>query len=268
MTRLISARRAALLVLGCLWWSGCSPPGETGLDGEKDPNYLAGRSLRTALNYTAAIEAFEKALETNPRSAAAHLELGLIYYQNVGTNWARAIYHFEKYLALRPKANNADLIRQDIDNCKLALAKEVPYTPGNELVRREVERLARENVDLRQQLEDLKAQLALRPATAANGGAAFSPVNPSNPKPLLPAQAASNPAVQYGQAAERPTASPASDETARSTTTSKSHVVRSGDTPYAIARSYGVKLASLLGANPGMDPRRLRPGQTVVIPLQ
>jgi len=170
MTRLISARRAALLVLGCLWWSGCSPSGETGLDGEKDPNYLAGRSLRTALNYTAAIEAFEKALETNPRSAAAHLELGLIYYQNVGTNWARAIYHFEKYLALRPKANNADLIRQDIDNCKLALAKEVPYTPGNELVRREVERLARENVDLRQQLEDLKAQLALRPATAANGG--------------------------------------------------------------------------------------------------
>src|SRR5256885_12611275 len=53
------------------------------------------------------------------RSAAPHLELGLIYYQNVTTNWARAIYHFEKYLELRPKANNADLIRQNIDYCKL-----------------------------------------------------------------------------------------------------------------------------------------------------
>src|SRR5256885_9079492 len=60
------------------------------------------------------------------RSAAPHLELGLIYYQNVTTNWARAIYHFEKYLELRPKANNADLIRQNIDYCKLALAREVP----------------------------------------------------------------------------------------------------------------------------------------------
>ena len=49
---------------------------------------------------------------------------------------------------------------------------------------------------------------------------------------------------------------------------SKTHVVKSGDTPYAIARIYGVKLASLLSANPGLDPRRLRPGQTVVIPWQ
>ncbi len=101
MTRLISAPLAAILFLLCLWWSGCSFSSESGLEEEKDPNYLAGRSRRAALNFTGAIEAFEKSLEANPRSAAAHLELGLIYYQNITTNWARAIYHFEKYLEKR-----------------------------------------------------------------------------------------------------------------------------------------------------------------------
>src|SRR2546429_3983468 len=106
MSRLILVSPAAILVLLCLWWSGCSPSSESGLDEEKEPNYLAGRSRKFAQDYTGAIEAFEQALEANRRSAAAHLELGLIYYQNVTSNWARAIYHFEKYLELRPKANN------------------------------------------------------------------------------------------------------------------------------------------------------------------
>src|SRR5437667_5587828 len=165
MSRLIFVWLAAIFVLLCLGWSGCSPSGESGLDEEKESNYLVGRSRKSAQNYTGAIEAFEQALEANPRSAAAHLELGLIYYQNVTTNWPRAIYHFEKYVELRPKANNADLIRQDIDYCKFALAKEVPYAPNNDLVRKEVERLSRDNSDLRQQVEQLKAQLGLRTVT-------------------------------------------------------------------------------------------------------
>src|ERR1051326_8502549 len=176
MTSLKSARFLLLqlifCVCVCVWWSGCSPAGDNAADEEKDPNYLAGRSRRAALNFSGAVEAFDKALEGNPRSAAAHLELGLIYYQNITTNWARAIYHFEKYLELRPKASNADLIRQNIDYCKLALAREVPYTPNNDLVRKEVERLARDNAELRQQVDQLKAQLAFRAASGSNGASA------------------------------------------------------------------------------------------------
>src|SRR5438477_5058636 len=208
MTRLFSVRRGAILFVLCIWWSGCSLSNESSLDEEKDPNYLAGRSRRAALNYTGAIEAYEKALETNPRSAAPHLELGLIYYQNVTTNWARAIYHFEKYLELRPKANNADLIRQNIDYCKLALAREVPYTPNNDLVRKEVERLARENTDLRQQVEQLKAQLALRAgASSATGAVAFNPLRASNARPPGADRVPANPEAEYAQAVGRSAAS-------------------------------------------------------------
>src|SRR6266480_3762493 len=198
MTRLFSVRRGAILFVLCIWWSGCSLSNESSLDEEKDPNYLAGRSRRAALNYTGAIEAYEKALETNPRSAAPHLELGLIYYQNVTTNWARAIYHFEKYLELRPEANNADLIRQNIDYCKLALAKEVPYTPNNDLIRKELERLTRDNVDLRKQVEQLKAQFVSRgAATSATGAAAFGPLTASNARPLGSDQVRANSDAEY-----------------------------------------------------------------------
>lgn len=44
------------------------------------------------------------------------------------------------------------------------------------------------------------------------------------------------------------------------------HRVRSGDTLERIARNYGVSLTALRQANSGLNPRRLRPGQSVRIP--
>jgi len=46
----------------------------------------------------------------------------------------------------------------------------------------------------------------------------------------------------------------------------RSYVVKQGETPASIARKYGVKLDALLAANPGLNPSRLRIGQTLVIP--
>src|SRR6266699_2967669 len=195
MTLANAAVRWATLVLLCGCWIGCSPLGEGGRDEEKDPNYLAGKNRVSALDHLGAIDAFEKALAADPRSAAAHLELGLIHQQYLATNWARAIYHFEKYLELRPKANNADLIRQRISQCKLELAKEVPFAAVNQQMQRELEkmdRLSRDNADLRQQLEQLKAQLAQRPGSAPGGVTALNPASPRGSRPLVSAQAASN----------------------------------------------------------------------------
>jgi len=261
--------RWATFVLFCVCWSGCSQLGESGRDEEKDPNYLTGKNRVAALDHQGAIDAFEKALADNPRSAAAHLELGLIHHQYLATNWARAIYHFEKYLELRPKANNADLIRQRISQCKLELAKEVPFAAVNQQMQRELEkmdRLSRDNADLRQQLEQLKAQLAQRSASAPGGVTALNPASPPGSRPLVSAQAASNPAAQIAQAVERPVSLDPSRDIARGSATTKTHVVKSGEWPYSIARTYGIKVADLLSANPGVDPRRLRPGQALVIP--
>ena len=269
MTLANAAWRWATLVLFCACWTGCSPFGEGGWDEEKDPNYLTGKNRMAALDHPGAINSFERALAANPRSAAAHLELGLVHQQYLATNWARAIYHFEKYLELRPKANNADLIRQRIAQCKLELAKEVPFAAVNQQMQRELEkmdRLNRENADLRQQLEQLKAQWAQRSGNAPGGVTALHPTSPPGNRSLVSAQTASNPAAQFAQAVERPAAPDPSRDIARASATTKTHVVKSGEYPYSIARSYGIKVAELLSANPGVEPRRLRPGQALVIP--
>jgi len=46
----------------------------------------------------------------------------------------------------------------------------------------------------------------------------------------------------------------------------KTHTVKSGETPGAIAKKYGVKVDALLTANPRLDPKRLQVGQTLNIP--
>ncbi len=44
------------------------------------------------------------------------------------------------------------------------------------------------------------------------------------------------------------------------------YTVRSGDSLYRIARQHGLRTAQLVAANPDVNPRRLRPGQSLVIP--
>jgi tetratricopeptide (TPR) repeat protein len=46
----------------------------------------------------------------------------------------------------------------------------------------------------------------------------------------------------------------------------RTHVVRERETLSSIARAYGIKLAALLAANPGVEPRRLKAGQVIQLP--
>jgi LysM repeat protein len=44
--------------------------------------------------------------------------------------------------------------------------------------------------------------------------------------------------------------------------------VRSGETPSSIAKKYGLGVNALLKANPRVEPRRMRPGDTLTIPVR
>jgi murein DD-endopeptidase MepM/ murein hydrolase activator NlpD len=47
---------------------------------------------------------------------------------------------------------------------------------------------------------------------------------------------------------------------------SVTHIVKKGDTYWGLSREYGVTVADLKAANPGLEPRRLLPGSSVLIP--
>ena len=46
----------------------------------------------------------------------------------------------------------------------------------------------------------------------------------------------------------------------------KTHVVAKGDNPYSLAKKYNITQAALMKANNIDDPKKLKIGQTLVIP--
>jgi tetratricopeptide (TPR) repeat protein len=265
------AMRAGFLLVSVGWLlAGCDPVGSSPLDEEKDPHFLRGRSYLNAWDYDNAIRAFEEALKANPNSASAHKELGLLYYER-RQNHARAIYHFQRLLELRPDDPHAANFKHYEVECKRALAGQVQVVPVNQAAQRhleQIEQLKKENAQLQKHVEMLGAQLAsaqqaLRAAQAAplvpnptllasNSEAAAHlpsrPVTHGTSEPQFTSDPAAPQPVQPGQPAQR------------------THVVKKNETPYGIARDYGVPLRRLLEANPTVNPNRMQIGQVLKIP--
>lgn len=255
MDRSLLARWLCTLAL-CVGLPGCYQPGAGASDEEKEPYFQAGRARVNALDYKGAIAAFERALEANPRSAAAHFELGWLYADKV-PDPAAAIFHYERYLKLRPNAENADTVRQHILRLKQELAKTVLTLPASPGVQRELELLAEENRRLREELAQWHAWYAAQQQGRTATGTTASTATAAS------AAASSVPTPRAQPAATQASATPTPEPTGLRT-----HIVRAGETPSSIARKYGVRLEALLAANPGLNPRRLQIGQSLNIPAR
>lgn len=297
MSMLPSHFRVIALMLGSMALTGCLPSSPNGADEEKEPHFLQGKNLVGAMDYTGAVECFEQALEANPKSAAAHFELALLYYQKQADP-AAAIYHCQQYLKLRPAAPNSETVTQLVLNCKQELARTVSLGPVSEKQQKEMEKLADQNKQLTEENKSLKEELnkwrayyagrAPQPApTIAKASAAGSETDAVRPSarasdsPSMSAMGASSVAADKNLDGSRAgvrapvaradmvrpaSASASNSQLAANTARTHSYTIKPGDTAFVIAKRNGVKLAALVDANPGLDPRRLRPGQNLSIP--
>jgi tetratricopeptide (TPR) repeat protein len=250
----MSFRQFTLLLL-CLAMAGCRPGMSGKGDEQKDPYFLAGKNHLQGRDYPAAIEMFEKALDVNPRSASAHFELGVLYEQQQ-SDYASALYHYQKAVALRPDLISADLARQRIQECKRELAKTVITPVSTQNLQRDVDALRVENQLLKQQLQAWQNYYAGRganPTSITQNPPASAPV----PTPVQAARPDPPPVTPVANSTPRVINPPISN---------RLHTVGSGETLAGIARRYNVKLSALQSANPTMDAKRLRPGQALVIP--
>ena len=170
-----------LLAVG-LGLSGCSPTSENAADEQSDASFIAGRNRKNNVDFPGAIDAFEKAVENNPRSASAHFELGLIYYQNV-VDYAAAIYHFKKFLLFRPNDAHAETVQQFINVSIQELARSVSIGPVSIVVQKELNRFADENWKLKQQVDQLQKALALATNHAPPSSGVATPTPTNNPPP-------------------------------------------------------------------------------------
>ncbi|MDB6024313.1 MAG: LysM peptidoglycan-binding protein [Verrucomicrobiales bacterium] len=233
---------------------GCLPSSSSESDEQKDPHYINGRNLVSGLDYKGAVNEFEKALEVNPRSAAAHFELALIYGEQMKDH-AAAIYHLQQHLKLRPTSEYADRINGLIRTYKTELVKSDFIAPMNLGMQRDLERLTTENTMLKRQVETLQSQLGTRQVLATNT---------AQPSARYANPVLENRVPSTGQPTSPRLSSPR--ETVTPLPRAKSYTVKSGDTVTSIAKECRVKISTLLQANPGVDPRRLKVGQPLNVP--
>jgi len=227
---------------------GCFPSGDSPLDEQKEPHFLAGKNLATQMDFQGAIDSFEKALEVNPRSASAHFELAWLYENKAQPpDPAAAIYHYDRFLKLSPKSDKADLARAHLNSCKLELAKTVSAMISvSASAQHEMENLMLEN-------KNLKAQLAQYQAAAASR----APAPAVQQSPALPQTVPVRSAVS---------AVPAIPNRGSASVASRTHTIKPGENPSIIAKEYGISTAALMAANPQARPTHLQVGQSLAIP--
>jgi LysM repeat protein len=236
------------LILAGLGLCGCFPPAEGKLDENKNPYLLEGKARVAARDYKGAIDAFEKALEVHPRSALAHFEIAMLYEQHseqTERDYINAMFHYQQVLKLRPAGVYPhDNARVRIASCKQELVKAESLAPVYYAMERELNRLKQENQELRAKLETYQTQ------TARVAQAPVAPAFTPSVAERVAFAGSANPAPELRAAAP----------------VYKQHRIKPNDTLASIARAHGVRLESIIMANPTLQPRRLQPGQTIKIP--
>jgi tetratricopeptide (TPR) repeat protein len=245
------------LLAAALALAGCGDNERLSYATEVDePAYREGSAQLKAGRKQEALNAFLKVIDKRgDDSAESHLNVGLLYADDIRDPLS-AIYHFKKFLELRPNSPQAPLVRQRIDAAMRDFAGTLPDQPlDNQLNRVDLvaalDRLKQENAALKQELADVKAGRATAaplavntdvPATAApQGGFNFSagsvPVVRTRPPAPVPAvstrsgNSAIKPAVSTPAKNQPPPAAPARGVARR-------HTVLPGDTLSKLAQQY------------------------------
>ena len=130
MKRLLKHWVAAGLAAGLGWGllAGCERVPD-------DVREARGRYMRRALaakheqDIDGAIAWCEKALRRKPDLALAHRELALML-DNYREDHAGAIYHYRRYLELRPDTENRAAVEELIRHCRVAIALDVNQMPA------------------------------------------------------------------------------------------------------------------------------------------
>ena len=240
---------------------GCDP-GQSSLDDKKEPHYILGENRVNAMDYQGAVEAFEQSLEVNPHSSAAHFELACLFDEKI-SDPAAAIYHYQEYLKLDPKAENAEVVNARIVTCKQQLANNVLSMPSAPAVQRQLEELVETNRQLLEQIDLLKKWNAYyADQLAAKSNSIPAPItNPVVQNPV--AQPVQIP-VQPAQIIPAPAPVPIARHPA-TPAAPRTHAVAPDETEVSIARKFGIKLGALQAANPGVNPNKLHVGQILKI---
>ena len=191
-----------------------------------------GQQKQAAQDFRGAVASYEKALDGTSRTADAHFRLGILYDQKLNDPLSAA-HHFRRYVEVSP---NGPHVREAMANtARIERVLAMSLNEGTLIGHAEALRLKQENADLRAQVATLKASFATNPGATAAGKAADREAQ----RKLAPG--------------------------------TRTYQVQPGDTLASIARKFyrsKERAKDIQDANQNSisDPRKLKTGQTLIIP--
>ncbi len=204
LRRILSIIALIALASPFMLHQGCGRADGLAVSEQDEPSYRRGQSLLRENRLNEAMLAFSNVVEARRDSPESHLELGRIYLDHVKDPVA-AIYHFRKYLELRPDSDRAKQVAQLVDTARKDFARSLPGNPMGEQIDRldlmdQLARLRNENEQLRTSVARLKSDLdkARRPGAPAQSSASYTQAAQQQapasfvPKPVQPISAASS----------------------------------------------------------------------------
>lgn len=163
---------AALAALCLAFATGCER-------GSSDRREARDRYLRRALaaknaeNVDEAIRLCEKALDRRPRLALAHRELALML-DHFRQDYVPALYHYRRYLELRPDSESRADVEQMMQHCRLSFAAQISASP---------EELKRALQLRDHRIRKLEGELAALRERGGGAPASAVPPTPAAPEP-------------------------------------------------------------------------------------
>jgi len=259
-------RAAAALLAACaasayiLSAGGCDIGKTETVKETNEPHFVRGQDELKRGNIPEAMSAFLKVAEKRKDAPESHFELGRIYLDHMDDP-IEAIYHFKKYLELKPNSQVSPMVRQMIDTAKKKFAASLPESPFENNARRmELEELLqkvqKENLELKQKLDSAIAQADNLRATQ---------------KVSVASQRAAKPKEKASEAAAPSASTAASEAPQVGRDTPPTYTVQPGDTLTNISRKvYGKRSRwrDIFDANRDRmaTPESLKPGQVLRIP--
>lgn len=229
---------------------GCTPnPAAIDALEEQDPAMEQALSLSKAQNYDDAIAMYQDVLMEQPGMAKPHLQLGLLL-DDKKQDYLRAIYHYQRYLELRPEAQKRELIEELIRHARLSFATSLPDRPSEAI---------EEISQLKQQIAALEGDLT---------SARTRIIDLSEALRRYKARSEAGEVKQPASRAAGPTEAPVA---VASSGSSDTYRVRRGDTLSKISKKVyndGTKWKVIYEANKDSlaDPGDLKLGQSLRIP--
>jgi tetratricopeptide (TPR) repeat protein len=180
-----------LFSINCSWWKnipvilalsillgGCGQnTAKIDLAELRDPLIRKAKARVDQGDREGALECLNQALEKHPDLAQAHLDAALLY-DDYMKDYVRAIYHYRRYVELRPDTEKKDMIEEMIRKARIALAASISeQLPG---FSEKLNVLQEENTRLKNELREARDNASGQPkgfslpAVAASTGAVLS----------------------------------------------------------------------------------------------